>query len=1700
MPISIEELNGLYGQGPGPKPKIVPPKKQEAFDLKDLDRQPQSPISVGEARPTDVEDYGKYLDQGVYSDQDIESQRGQHQSVINKIGHAIGNLPLNILGSVIEGVGDLGLLGAQWGDDRTYTNALIEAGKAMHNVTGDIYMRNQHNTLGATLSDPSWWIDQVEGLAEFGVAYAALGAGVGGSLSKLAEAGTTALRAGQIGTQTGRMLGQLGTAGYMAYTMGASNAGQVFQDTYDYQFKKMINQGLSPDEASQNAKHIAAQSAATTAQLTTGIGTVLALGSMGAYFRKSSDAALDILKKAAPQLPGETLEQWAGRVKSIDPDAYSSILVPSKSWGHKLAEMGKMGVEMQQLQFGHRTGEELGKEGRVRGFIDQFGELENYLDRTMDKDGALAFGIGALSGLGIDYLRERVIPSRWADQIDKTTGEPIPKLDEEGNPISLQRKLYTPKALSEMHAVTKFNNIRDAIAYDIEQFDAGQKAYLAAMKSGDMVSVTRERDNLFNQHNVSAIIHGTGDMWKKTYEEISNLSPEEATQRGYTSGPEDQTYKEAAQKAASNLEQYQKMYDRLQKRYGTYYEQNQGFKPVVDGVFSRQVHLDAWDKGIQEHKKQLESLIAEENNQLRELYPGDPLITMEADKIRNLYASTQTYRGLDREHKELGKAIDKNDTAAMAAYVREYMGVDKSGNMDIVKAAKAVHANIEWALNYEKTDMQRHKDSIQVPEGQTLNERITEMLQDLHTAEYQHQIWKSETKWEAAKKNLAEVIKEKNLVHMADKYAKYMDQLQAEAEKMDKEYDKEIANRAKNQDAWSRKDEQQRDAVAERYRQAHEAHLKELKDEQTQYDRLKAEYDRLKSEGRDWLRRRSLKSQMDHLQKIMKGRNRLLEKYQKGYEKYKTAPNPDTTEEVIDTNNVTTNAPTHVSQATNVEVPDPQFEGVQEQVEVIQPDADKMQQEENKLKQIEEDTQQLAVQEKEDKAMSLINKYGLDGGDYEHPYNIFNIINDRLNNGRVYLPDDMFNYEVMNGKLTPEQAKEMVDSINDYMKAINESESHVEDHEYNAQAIVYDNNQGIDTTDIDMAEDPEIPFTDESNAMAYYIPEDDGQGGITFSGAKTVDAATIANSTLGYIEFAPNHNKEIELISQKDQLNMKTNPDVLKPGKLMPGTRIRFEVDTEYDGPKNIVGQLKQDEYGNVPQGRETFQDYADENGNIPASKMGNVPIKIVDDATNKTIGYVRKHDWVTERYGKDSGLRNIAERFDEDGNEINGDIQSKRILDIRKAIVDKYNTDRGHTTGRTLTKGVGHPILNTEVNKNTERSKVKPAFAFNKKDGGMLPDPKLEIVVVDNGTLMAGKAYPTAKTIAGSTKDLRHGSVMILLPGANGEHLPTPLIGKGLGETEIPHRTISRAIELYLSYDGQPSPITSEINRVRELTGFDLSNEKGLRNFINQYFTHTQRFDDTAMQRTGPSKFLFNVWDKIQGKESKAWIKAGMTGSGNRPIMATLDANGKLSQEFSDILKEGLATRTKAVTFTREGIRGINERTDVNRPFIDIHYRSDGRWHPTNYTNYNEYVKSFSKTTAYGKNKIGDDYIYTANPSISYDVDGLDSKVDIKPNDKASSLEVPEAPQQSGFDESLATELDDIFNAMPRTERKIVKEIGTAPEKSKPLNIKNLEDLYTFTPEDQRNGKVPADVLRELQDRGHTFLSDGYNPFSLCL
>jgi hypothetical protein len=700
---------------------------------------------------------------------------------------------------------------------------------------------------------------------------------------------------------------------------------------------------------------------------------------------------------------------------------------------------------------------------------------------------------------------------------------------------------------------------------------------------------------------------------------------------------------------------------------------------------------------------------------------------------------------------------------------------------------------------------------------------------------------------------------------------------------------------------------------------------------------------------------------------------------------------------------------------------------------------------------------------------------------------------------------DLLNNQIKDRTLTSNQAAVILQDIRDYVNAAQDLKGQKDFVDYQQtveEETRSDQATGFDIIGQDIPED--IPV--EVNQRQDMSP---AVSGLNFVGYKTVDANTIANSTHDYVEFHPNRYAEIEMHTIKDALNLKTSKLILSPSGLKPSTAIKFMVDTEYNGKKTKVGEHKQDDYGDQTYDEEKFEDFADEKGKVSTKGTLNVPIKIVDAASGETIGYVRTHRWVTERYKEgegQSGLRNIAEKYDEKGNEVNGARQAARIIETRRAIVEQFNANGGHIDGKITSKSNGHPIFNTELKTGTtnEKSKIVAGYAFNHKDGGLLPDKKIIITVFSGKNFYSGKDYIFDRPVT-DAGDIYEGGIFTMLPSANAEHFPVPLVGNSLGHSPIAAQSLLRAITVHLKSTGaKGDPHTDEAKSLAAKTGFDITTTQGLKDFINQYYTHTADFRDTAtvMDRRDAAlragqQFMFQVKEPIPGKESKANVKVGTSYSGQPPVIAAIDPNtGELTKQFVDAFTAGINTRTKTVVFSRGRLRGINE--SASSPFLDAKYVNGG-WQHTPYEDYNQYVKSFSKTTIYGKPGEDGSFHYAANPALKYE---MTLPQDVGSPNLVESNETPTTVHLDGPPPKKVNKFLQNTGLSQRGGEKAdsVKEIGTPGEKSKPLTIANLEELYNFTPEEQRNGKVPSEMLKTLTDNGHTGLSEGYNPFSLCL
>lgn len=518
---------------------------------------------------------------------------------------------------------------------------------------------------------------------------------------------------------------------------------------------------------------------------------------------------------------------------------------------------------------------------------------------------------------------------------------------------------------------------------------------------------------------------------------------------------------------------------------------------------------------------------------------------------------------------------------------------------------------------------------------------------------------------------------------------------------------------------------------------------------------------------------------------------------------------------------------------------------------------------------------------------------------------------------------------------------------------------------------------------------------------------------------------------------------------------------------------------------------------------------------------VGNVPIKVMDAVTGKYLFHIHKLDWLNAKFPNTTDYRNVVQFLpDGEGGAIdNLAAQNEILMDLRNRIVERFNRDGSSSPGKIAQegKGTGRLILNHVIEKKTQgmtiKSSVVPEFAYDRSDPdkSMLPDNKLQLVIGgDGGVLHSGFQFKFPGSLGFDSSQIPKGSVSAMLPAPNGQFMAAPLIGMKLVEsgTSSPAlNSVVRAIELYLLNDGSMPEITAEIKQLQANTGFNLGTPEGLKNFIEQFYTYSQwipdsRYSPNIQSTDKAEKFIFGIDTNNQNITDKVkQIKAGFTMRSGNVAYANL-VKGKLAPAFVKVLQEGFAQRSRAVNFTKDNIRGINSSgTFQDATYSPARGTTPAKWIHNSYENYNQYVKSFSKTPVYGRNKLSDGtHVYTANPHLPMDFSALrqEASLVVEPNPTASTVNItPDAPV-------VDSDLEDLSNfanfSYSIRKPQSVDAIGTAPDGARPLSMQTLEEISNFTPEEQHNGKTVQEVLDELALRGHTFIPDGYNPFSSCL
>lgn len=610
-----------------------------------------------------------------------------------------------------------------------------------------------------------------------------------------------------------------------------------------------------------------------------------------------------------------------------------------------------------------------------------------------------------------------------------------------------------------------------------------------------------------------------------------------------------------------------------------------------------------------------------------------------------------------------------------------------------------------------------------------------------------------------------------------------------------------------------------------------------------------------------------------------------------------------------------------------------------------------------------------------------------------------------------------------------------------------------------------------------------------------------------FVGASNIEAVKANFNTNPYKEF--DDGSKIRIVSDYTQLDPNLNTDVLIPGIISVGDDVTYEIDTNFAGEINYDTEMMQDDYGDQLRKADTFQNYLEAPGIIgmtgtaqhPKGAHANVPIKIIHTKTGRTIGYLPRADWILAKYPDTGNYRNVVDEY-QDGDETVTDNVARqygRIMKLRETVVRTWNTNpTTKLTSKVSKRGTGHIMLNREVNANTGRTKLLPRSAAN-----LLPDSSLEIAVMKQGVAYVSNGIVSQKPVSSRIPSYLGDATSIpiaMLPSPDGTFVPVPLYTHRLGDNPSSLNTVVKVIELYLKSVANTlsAQDLKTIQRMSDELGFDIRIPSQLRDFIQQYFTYTQKFGekDTVMTPSEVAnarpEFMLDIPDTMPG-EKASFIKVGTSFSGERPVYARL-VNGQLDPDFDMAIRQGLQNRFKNVVFAGKTIRGINSTGEFKAPII----KKDGSVQINKYVDYNAFVKASSTTFAYGLNQVDGQYVYMANPVVQ-----VDYSETLKSAPPFISTSLPETPAdiQDQDDDVFEEpdELADLFgNGMLSPSQGSVQPLQV-PTEGEQVSLELLQELRNLTPEAHRNTVTPEQALKELLERGVTVLADGHNPFYIC-
>lgn len=1714
-----------------------------------------SPLTGGTVDAThDPKDYNFAMKYG----QDNDLLRANSQSWYKQLGLGLANIVPNIATSLVGSLGQLSTL-AQFGDDRTYSNALTEQMDKWHNPFGEVYQRNPNAT--ADLTDSAWWIKQGTMLAEMTGQFALLGGGVGGLLEK----GATALGEISGSARIARALlgaSQVATSAALSYTIGAQMGAEVYKKAYVTNYTRLKNLGYSDGEASEQSKHISAQAAASTVQLNTILGFGLNLTSVLPVFKQSDDVLKFLSEGEGKRAAGESLADYKIRLQAYaedSPELAHALGIQDR--GHYATEAIKQAGEGALMHFSQKAGERQGESGKTKGFFQQFDELGNLLDDVTSGQGILNAVLGVAGGvmntavlgripLHRDYVRQN------GEAVPQMNPDGSPQIDKEGNQV-YQTKMYSSRDMAKNQRMAYFENNRDAIVTDIDHIQKSKDKLTEIASSGRSTAPEEaqvELNNLLAVQQLHSISMGLADNLIDEYKDIAK------TDNTTDLGKQAQTQADAVAKQQADILQEagvqdpEQLPDSVKSQFQELDQQREQLKQqateladtspamqkgltqsMKDHNYVQRAEEAASDvQTFQKWNKHLQSVFAFDSRNAEAHVPEIVLHKM----IQNhLYHRLITKMSTDNISKRLeldsmqGPMIALGDfNPIVSGYNRKIAQnrqVGNSFNTELQALHDAVssgdHDKVQALLNKYKIDYSHGDERKAAIE-------LSHKLADLRDQKYQQS--------DLAHKNLAESLEYKQWEEKPANSGKPLADYIKELEK------RSITNEALNQREnyveqlkaeHSILQDQINKATSKPSKYAAEVLKDFAKAKLEMTERIKAENAVFNNKERedkaaDNLSQRQkeqatrvYQQKIDDVEELIKAKEAEIDGM-KGTETTKFGKliswvrDPGLTKARQELINLQAQRDFFRDNLSKVYTPSgtPE-ETASEQELTAMPE---------KLAQVIVDTAasvtpQASISEIKDNVNETLKAQGVDPA---------TIIPESL--------DEIVVRTIATNKTAnePDTSKAATD-LDDMIRALNDNTGTI--HSDISEILEGTKPFSWDALSMQVM----MGFLDQPTAAKIMSKVNDILTGSAIAEEKIIEpveetpAPTIFDTT-------PEVTTEPTIPEPEEPTLAIPDPPSDPP---VVGRNVTNELRPTYHaGQKSTsaakINRLDLDYKDGVLDSGEAIIKSTTSQLNTRNSEDMLSHGKII---VGSKLKLVVDKEWKGQKKSGSTPNAESSDAFDQYVDK-NGKVPAvQKLVDelpikITNAkgetlgylptvswILAKYpGTSNYRNIAEVVDKNTGTVISNAETEAEKLRAMrqqivnhfnvgstdiettVKERNAghlimhvdqegksVTKSAKTSLPDTKLEFGVWDNGAVKIGKTLVSSKELNISGTDEFQSQ------GAPVAVVPMPdgkySIAPLYNKSLEPHEvtTMTALIEAYLKGDQKI------IDAAQKHTGFDISTAAGLRNMINQHYTYTNSFSKAALQPSidpgATPRFLFNVTN--EAGHLKGEVSVGTAYSGRPKITATIGTDSKLDPAFIKAFEIGMKGRYKNIVFddAQRNIKGLNSNGKLN----EVVYSKDVLKIRATHDSYNDYVKSFSETPVDGTNRLSTgEYVYGVHANTILDMQQV---IAARPNSRPATIPEGSIPtEEIPKDTSTSPTKDPAKSTFSAEDADLLGNgfMDMLPNfETKSITLDNLKELHTFTAAEQHNGKSPEQVLAEMKRLGLSHIPEDFNPFLKC-